>query len=274
MGIPLVTAAITGLRHIEKYEEAEQIAARVSACSTVAIERDFQPGYNGNEDAESEFNFDLEPSGVWNLPYGHKANLINPTHPNANYEGFRKGVLRGVASGLLMNYNMIGSDLEGVNYSSLREGKLNQRAIFAGFRALNIEREERPIFEAWLETVLTLDLIGLPLGKIWKFKTAEWHGHQSDWVDPLKDSKGKESDLTMGNTSLRRVISEKGGDLETILRERAEDKALFHKYGLELPEWYGEAAPESLPLTKNDSMLESEDDKEDADESDTDDNDA
>jgi lambda family phage portal protein len=266
MGVPLVTTAITGLRHIERYEEAEQIAARISACSAVAIEKDYQPGWDGGDAAQSEFDQDLEPGAVWNLPYGQKATLINPTHPNANYEGFRKGVLRGVASGLLMNYNTIGSDLEGVNYSSLREGKLNQKDIFLGFRSLNIENEERPIFEAWLETVLTLGILPLPLAKIWKFRKAEWRGRVTEWVDPLKDSKGKLSDLEMGNTSLRAVIAEKGGDIETVLRERAEDFALFESLGLTPPAWYTAGVPAQQPMEEPDEDEkpdEMEDDEED-----------
>lgn len=256
MGVPLITASITGLRHIERYEEAEQIAARISASSTVSVERDFQAGYDGGDDAESEFDFDLEPGGVWNLPYGHKANLINPTHPNANYEQFRKGVLRGVASGMLANYNIIGSDFEGVTYSSLREGKLNQQALVSGFRQLNIDREEIPIFEAWLETVLAFDLIGLPLGKLWKFRKAEWHGRGWDWVDPLKDSKGVLNDLEMGVTSLTREIAKRGGSLEQILAEREAEKRKFENLGLALPAWMNAAAsPEIDPALMADEQV-------------------
>jgi len=242
MGVPIITTAITGLRNIEKYEEAEVIASRISASSTVAISTEFQAGYDGGDAAQDEYDFDLEPGAVWNLPYGKNANLIDPTHPNSNYADFRKAALRGVASGLLMGYNTIGSDLEGVNYTSLREGKLNQAAIFNGFRQLNIDREEEPIFLAWLETVLTLDLIGLPLGKIAKFRQAAWYGHTMPWIDPLKDAAGKIKDLEMGNTSLRAVIAEKGRDIETVMRERAEDKALILKLGLPLPEYYRTAA--------------------------------
>ena len=247
MGTPLVTASITGLRHIERYEEAEQVAAQISARSTVSIEKEFQPGYDGGEDSQSDFAMDLELGGVWDLPYGTKASLINPTHPNANYEQFRKGVLRGVASGMLSNYNIIGSDLEGVNYSSLREGKINMNALVRGFRAINIEAEEIPIFEAWLEWSLAMDYLYLPLAKIDKFRAAEWQGRGFDWVDPLKDAKGIQTDLENGITSLSRVLSERGTNIETILSERARDLSMFEKYGLTPPAWFTSGAQDMIP---------------------------
>ena len=61
-----MVGAISGLRHLEKFEEAEQIAARLSACSTVAIERDSSMPYEGDEYLDQE----LSPGGKFELEAG------------------------------------------------------------------------------------------------------------------------------------------------------------------------------------------------------------
>ena len=231
-GEPLMVGAISGLRHLEKYEEAEQIAARVSASSTVAIERDSSMPYEGDSYEENE----LSPASVWTLEPGEKATLLNPTHPNANYSGFRGGVLKGVASGLLMSYPTLAQDFSGVSYSSLRESKLNLKALTHVYRGLNIENEEEPIFRAWLGTALSTGAIRLPAGNFEGFARGSFTGRGQEWVDPLRDVNGLEKELSIGATSLSRAVKERlGVSLDVIIEERRADIAAFEAAGLQVP---------------------------------------
>lgn len=232
-GESLMVSAITGLRHLEKYEEAEQIAARISASSTVAIERDISTPYQGDEYADQE----LSPGGKWELEPGEKATLLNPTHPNSNYDGFRGGVLKGVASGLLMSYPTLAQDFSGVSYSSLRESKLNIKALTQVYRQLNIENEEEHIFRAWLGTSLRTRAINLPPSNFDNFAKGSFTGKGWEWVDPLKDVNGLEKELSLGATSLSRAVKERlGVSLDVIIAERKRDIEAFEKAGLEVPE--------------------------------------
>ncbi len=231
-GEPLMVGAITGLRHLEKYEEAEMIAARISASSTVAIERDIASPYEGDEYEDQE----LSPGGRWDLQPGEKMNLINPTHPNQNYDGFRGGVLKGVASGLLMSYPTLAQDYGGVTYSSLRESKLNIKALTNAYRKLNIANEEEPIFRSWLSTAMATGAIRLPLNNFRGFAKSNFYGRGWEWVDPLKDVKGLAEELALGATSLSRAVKERlGVGLEMIIAERKRDVEMFQAAGLEVP---------------------------------------
>ena len=232
-GESLMVCAITGLRHLEKYEEAEQIAARISASSTVAIERDLSTPYHGDEYSDQE----LTPGGKWELEPGEKATLLNPTHPNSNYDGFRGGVLKGVASGLLMSYPTLAQDFGGVSYSSLRESKLNIKALTQVYRQLNIENEEEHIFRAWLGTALRTRVINLPAVNFENFARGNFTGKGHEWVDPLKDVNGLEKELSLGATSLSRAVKERlGVSLDVIIAERKRDIEAFEKAGLPVPE--------------------------------------
>jgi lambda family phage portal protein len=227
-----MVGAISGLRHLEKFEEAEQIAARLSACATVAIERDSSMPYEGEEYLDQE----LTPGGKFELEPGEKATLLNPTHPNANYESFRRGVLQGVASGLLTNYPNLGQDYGGVSYSSLRESKLNIKALTNVYRMLNVENEEEHIFRAWLGYVIRTGQIKLPASNFENFAKGNFVGKGHEWVDPLKDVKGLEMELSIGATSLSRAVKERlGVSLDVIIQERQRDIEAFEKAGLQVP---------------------------------------
>ena len=239
-GEPLMAGAITGLRHLEKYEEAEQIAARISASSTVAIERTEGTPWEGDEFGDRE----LSPGGQWDLEPGEKAVMLNPTHPNQNYDGFRGGVLKGVASGLLMSYPTLAQDYGGVSYSSLRESKLNIKALTECYRALNIENEEEPIFRSWLSTALATGAVQLPAQGFKHFAKGTFTGKGFPWVDPKKDVEGMILELNAGSTSLGRAIKDRlGVSLDVIIEERKRDAKKFEEAGLPAPPWAADLPP-------------------------------
>ena len=231
-GEPLMVGAISGLRHLEKFEEAEQIAARLSACSTVAIERDSSMPYEGDEYLDQE----LSPGGKFELEAGEKAVMLSPQHPNGNYETFRRGVLQGVASGLMVGYPNLGQDYASVSYSSLREMKLNIQALTNVYRQLNIGNEEEPIFRAWLGFALRTGKIKLPASNFENFSKGNFVGAAFPYVDPLKDVTGLEKELSIGATSLSRAVKERlGVSLDIIIKERVRDIELFKDAGLPVP---------------------------------------
>jgi len=239
-GEPIMVGAISGLRHLEKFEEAEQIAARLSACATVAIERDSSAPYEGDEYLDQE----LTPGGKFELEPGEKASLLSPTHPNSNYESFRRGVLQGVSSGLLVSYPNLGQDYASVSYSSLRESKLNLQALTQVYRQLNIANEEEPIFRAWLGWSLRTGKINLPASNFANFAKGDFVGAAFPYVDPLKDVTGLEKELSIGATSLSRAVKERlGVSLETIIKERVRDIEMFKAAGLPVPAALNGAEP-------------------------------
>jgi len=269
-GVPMTLAAMTQLRHLSKYAEAEVIAARMHACASMRLQSDpsapaapFDPD-NDDPDDNIFFDYELTPGGIADVPDGKVLDLLQSHHPHSSYGEFQKAVLRGAAAGLSINYNALASDLEGVNYSSLREGKLAQNAVFKAFQHLNIEVEEDAIFRRWLRVQLAMGKIGLPLAKFDKFKRAKWHAERKPWVDPLKEANATKSLLEQGLTSPRRVAAEiHNAPLEDILKERADDLQLMESLGLAAPEWANANGGGGGDLSATNPMDDSEDESDD-----------
>jgi lambda family phage portal protein len=242
VGNPSLVSAMLRLNMLGGYEEAELIAARTGAAKGGWIQNEKPENYTGDEeDAEGNQVMDMEPGIIRELDPGQTFVEHDPKHPNSAYDGFIKGVLRGLAAGLGVSYTSLANDLEGVNYSSIRAGLLEEREEWKSLQNWLIEELHEQVFDAWLQTALAAGAIRLPNGsslpaaKLQKFGAPEWKPRRWPWVDPEKDMNANIRAVEKGFSSRRRIIAEQGADIEDIFQEQAEDELLAEQYGLEFP---------------------------------------
>jgi lambda family phage portal protein len=247
---PWSASVIQKSRHLDKYEEAEVVAARVSACKLGFFTSNQVP--EGGEimgdrpDPTQEATMDAEPGSFTGLKWGIDFKEWNPEHPNGNFDLFRKGMLRAWCAGMPgANYNIIANDLEGVNYSSGRLGMLDERELWKLIQKFDIEIAERPIFEEWLYMSLLTGAIPLPLAKFDKFNKPVFRGRRWAWVDPQKEVQANALQVVNNFTSRTRVIedSDVDADFEQIVFELAEEKMLLEELGLDVVPVVGKVPP-------------------------------
>ncbi len=237
---PWSAPVIIKSRHLDKYEEGEVVASRVSACKVFQFTSTLDPsggtGVGDRPDPTKNAEMSAEPGGSFGLPWGVEGQMLNPTHPNGNFDLFRKGMLRAWCAGMPgANYNIIANDLEGVNYSSGRLGMLDERELWKLIQKFDIEIAERPIFENWLEMSLMTGAIPLPLAKFEKFNKPIFRGRRWAWVDPQKEVEANALQVANKFISRTRVIedSDVDADFEQIVFELAEEEMLLNELGLD-----------------------------------------
>lgn len=234
-GVPWMHTAMTRLKMLNGYEEAELVAARVAACKMGLITSETGEEYLGEEiDTEGNIISEADPGTFEVLPAGSKLEMFDPQHPTTTYKDFVKMLLRGIAAGLDISYNSLASDLESVNYSSIRAGTLEERDAYKVIQIWMIEHFCVPVFEAWLDMALLIQKIPLPYTKFDKFNSPKFQPRGWDWVDPQKDMAANISALKAGITSWSEIAAKKGIDIEDLFRQLSEDKKMAEKYGLEL----------------------------------------
>ena len=248
-GIPDLAAVTTPLRQLERTEEAHSVAARLSSCAV------FQQ-IDSNSDVDDldgtspgENGMDVSPGFIARNGMGRKWEVLQPAFPNASLPDHGKYTLKGAGQALGVTYPTFSGDLEGTSYSSGRTGALAERDQWKIKQDHSINCRERPIFNAWLRTQLLFNDFGnLRPSQERRYRVAHIQGRRWDWVDPLKDSKGKQNDLAMRITTPQRVIIEAGGDPDDIIAEWAEYEAKIAAAGLQ-PTNFGDKAP---PLSNQD----------------------
>ena len=236
LGVPWLASSMMRLSMLHGYMEAEVTAARIGAAKMgFFVKSETGEGYQGEEDeATGHTIMTASPGEFEELPVGVDVKTFNPDHPNAQFGEFVKNCLRSISAGLGVSYNSLANDLEGVNYSSIRAGLLEEREAWKATQGWFIEHVLDPLFREWLTYALLSDALQLPATKQTKFETVEWRPRRWAWVDPLKDTQANILAIENGLKSRRSIVSEAGGDFEKTIEEIAQDNQLAESKGVAL----------------------------------------
>lgn len=236
-GVSWMVTAMTRLHQIGEYEEAELIASRASACKMGFFKSDSGgEGYLGDDiDSMGQTISEASPGSMELLPPGMDFTPFDPTHPAGNFAPFMKTSLRGVASGLNVAYNSLASDLEGVNFSSIRSGVLEERQNWRVIQNWMIEHFCQPIYSEWLKMSVLRGALGtIPPRKIEKFENPKWQPRGWEWVDPVKDAKANEAEINLGTKTRADILAEKGMDIEEVFNQLKAEEQLAESIGISI----------------------------------------
>lgn len=246
-GVPLLASPAVRAHMLARFEEAIVVGARVAASKMGFYKRDndAESAAPGDEGDDFDLRQEVEPAMFEELPRGVSVETFDPNYPPANVEEFEKRLLKSIASGLGTEYVSMANDLEGVNYSSIRAGSLEQRSIYRGMQQFAVEHFEEPIFVEWLAIqqfnapeLAASKLDRLMVEEAWAFIGRGWQ-----WVDPLKEVNAYEKAVAQRFTSRRRIVAETlGADYEELLEEIKEDQEAEKRWKVQ-PEAAAPTAP-------------------------------
>jgi lambda family phage portal protein len=235
-GEPFMVSAMSALKMLHAYREAEVIAARLGASQMGIITTPSGDDFVG-DDYENEFRpiIDVEPGSFHQLNAGQDMKMFSPEHPNTGYAEFESAMLRGISSGLNVSYASLSNDLSSVNYSSIRQGALDERDGYRAMQMFMIEHFIEPVFRAWLSSAMDFGGVPLPANKYDKFSdNAMFRGRGWNWVDPLKEINAAVVGLNNGILSMQDVAANYGRDVEETFSQIARDKELAQQLGLSM----------------------------------------
>ncbi len=252
-GAPWAWTSLRRLLMMGGYEEAELVAARLGASKGGFFEETVDGEVTGDgSDAAGNIIQDVQPGQFERLPPGVTFKAYDPQHPTAGFGAFMKIMLRGAAAGGGVGYNGIAKDLEGVNYSSLRQGELDDRDFYKLIQDWLVRKLCAPVYTAWLDMgLLKPGALALPPSKRDKFNAAVWHPRGWPWVDPQKDITADAQAINLGVKSRTQVCAESGVDFEDVLRQTRQDLDLAEKYKIPL----GTGDPKLMPPAPADDPL-------------------
>lgn len=245
-GMPWAHAAMIRLNNLGGYEEAAVIAARVGASkmgffTTPDGQAEVVSTGTDVEEGESQgLTMDADPGTFQSLPEGVQFQPFNPEYPTAMYADFVKANLRGIASGLGVAYHALANDLEGVSFSSIRSGTLEERDVWMLIQEWFAESFLDRVHSEFMRSALSFGQIvmangsALPVAKMEKFSAHVWQGRRWEWVDPLRDIEADIAAINAGLKSPQSVAAKLGLDYEDLLVEIKQAETLRKTIGVEL----------------------------------------
>ena len=214
-GIPWAHASLLEMYQINDMRGSQLTSARIAASNMGFYERDPEQEIGEEFDEEGELLHELEAGQMNVVPEGYKVSQTN-FQPPTNSD-FQKDALRGSASGMGVNYNVLGNDYEGVSFSSLRQAILEDRDAWKRKQRWLIEQLATPVFKRWLKMALLKNAIpGLKASQLTLLSKHKFHGRRWQWVDPLKDEQAAGAALDNLTTSPMHVLRDKGIDPDDV----------------------------------------------------------
>ncbi len=229
-GLPQTRSALWRMKMLKGFEDAAVTNARIAA-SKMGFFRDPDADPDDGEEI-----MDADPGTFGNI--GNKEFVAwDPAFPNGEFDPFTKSCLRGIASGLGVSYNNLASDLTGVNFSSIRQGALDEREVWKGVQQWMINAFCVPVYEKWLEYALLSDKIiingkTLKFERMEKYKAVSFKGRRWAWIDPSADVAAAEKLLALKLRSRTSIIAEMGNDAQDTWEEISREDDEMDKLGV------------------------------------------
>lgn len=227
-GLPWASTSLFRLHHLQGFEDAAVQNARAGATKMGFIQYKDGFGPEADEDLDLGAAIEAEPLSFHELPEGAEFKEFVPQYPNGEFATFHKAMLRGAAAGMGVLYNNMAGDLEGVNFSSIRQGTLDEREHWKELQQWLIENLLAPVFSEWIKFQLLRGAIkvkgaAVSPSKLDACMCVTWQGRRWQWIDPRADVEGALASIRGGLTSFSQVIREQGRDPEVVFQEFAED---------------------------------------------------
>lgn len=241
-GVPWMATGMLSLHHLGNFMQSALLAAEHGANHYGFFSKtdDGGPPVIGTEEAGQAITttqpgtYDVLPDNTTFIPHESK-------YPNEVFGPFVKSMLQRVASGWRVAYHSLANDLEGVSFSSIRSGTLEERDRWSVDQQWFIATFMERVYQNWLRMALLMGAITMPSGtplpaaKIDKFARHEWQPRRWEWVDPQSDMQAKVMAVTAGLMPPQALASAMGYDFEDTITAIAEAQKLAAKLGVKLP---------------------------------------
>lgn len=242
-GVSWLASPAIRAQMLQKFEEAVIVTSRAAASKGgfYQVSDDYEgtiPGQADDGTIDSDvIRKQVEP-GEWEmLPPGVTAVPYDPQFPPQGLDTMAKVMLRGLASGLGGSYVHISNNLEGVNYSSIRSGDLEQRGIYRALQQFVIDHHEEPIFCEWAK-ILRINpetpIDGRKLDTCLDRDEYRFTGRGWDWVDPLKEVQAHKEAIKLKLATRGDVLRmTTGEDFEELLDRSEEEEKMMTDRGMD-----------------------------------------
>lgn len=257
LGVPESHTALRRFNMLSKYEESALTAAHYGAAAMVFLEQegDGAPMPDGASQ-EDEIPEEMEAGTIVDLPPGYTVKGNPSNYPDANMPGFMKSLTRGGAAGLGVSYAGLSSDMEGANFSSLKDGRGEERDEWRVFQRDLSEGLHGPVFESWLPRAMLTGQVRLPSGslippsRVDKFQeAATWRGRGWASVNPKDDAVANDKNLSNRLTTPSDILAERGEDFEQMAARFARDLEVLKEAGVPISATLAGTPPPSTPDT-------------------------
>lgn len=228
-----MTHTVTRIRDTNEFMRAVSVKERILSCLSVFIKRALPqtggPGraYDPKLNPETnKFEYQgktLTPGMIQYLNQGDEAEVVNPSGQATDATAYIKQEIRLVGAGQGLSYETISRDMSESNYSSARQGSIEDDLTYEEDKELLLEVMSE-IYETFVISAVLAGKVNIP--GFWEgkelFLDHTWIHSPKRWIDPLKEANANRIALQTGQKSWPDLAAENGKDWKEQINEMAE----------------------------------------------------
>lgn len=235
-----MSPTITRIRDANEFMVAVSVKERIAACLSVFIKKVLPTQGIGRTNMSAGPQQDytgktIAPGMIKELNAGDEIQVVNPTGQATDAASYIKLQQRLVGAGQGISYEATSRDMSESNYSSTRQGIIEDDMTYAEERDMLIEVMDE-IYETF---VISLWLAGLIEAKdFWddkdKYFEHSWITAPKKWIDPQKEANANKIALNTGQKTFKQIAAEQGRDWKEQIDEMVEVLEYAKEKGIDL----------------------------------------
>lgn len=230
---------IPRIRDLNEFMVAVSVKERIAACLSVFIKKVLPTtGIGRANGGDSKISYEgktITPGMIKEMNAGDEIQVVNPTGQAADATSFTKLQQRLVGAGQGISYEATSRDMSESNYSSARQGMIEDELTFEEDREQVIEILDE-IYETFVISLVLAGVVNIPgfWGNKEEYLAHEWVQEPKPWIDPAKESKANETALRSGQKTFKQISAESGKDWRTQIDDMAEVIEYGKEKGIDL----------------------------------------
>ena len=198
-GIPYLSPIIEKLKQLDRYTDAEIMAAVVAGCFTVFVENEAGESLKemsplADKEAATDKDSDdyrIEPGLIMDMQPGDRISTANPGRPNSAFDPFMNAILMQIGAALDIPFEQLIKHFK-ASYSAARAALLEAWRSYMLRRRWLVDTFCTPVYEAWFSEAVASGYLVAPGFHRDPFLRAaylgaEWIGPGPGQIDPTKE---------------------------------------------------------------------------------------
>lgn len=234
---------ITRIRDINEFVTAVSVKERIAACLAVFVKKALPSGNLGrgttSTNASGQVDYagkSLTPGMIKEMGPGDEIQVVDPKSSSSDATGFLKLQYGLIGAGQGLSYEATSRDMSQTNYSSARQGSIEDECTFAEEIELLQERLMSEVYETFVISGYLAGAFNMP--GFWDKKTEylahEWVNSPKKWIDPAKESNANKTAMETGQKTFKQIAAENGKDWKAQIDDMVEVLDYGKEKGIEM----------------------------------------
>lgn len=236
--------SLSRTRDINEYIEAVNVQARVAACFAAVVKKltpavaglgrgaassktDAATGYGGQT---------ITPGMIYQMQPGEELDTVNPPAMGSSVKDLLSVQQRLAGAGQGLSYEAASRDMSQVNYSSARQGLLEDQEEYLELQQYLVDHLLYEVYTSFLISAALVGALPFTVAELFRDKR-RYMAHRFipkgwSWIDPLKEATANKIALETGQETLAHIAAAQGQDWREVIAQRGRELEAMRAAGI------------------------------------------